>query len=357
MKANSAVLRSFLTACTALLFASPTLAQTAGGILKAYESLSKSERKSRLVEGAKKEGRLVFYGALGVDAAAPMLEKFRQSQPYLSIGHYRAGAVGIYNKVVNEAKGGKHEVDVIELSAGPVFELIKGGLIDSYRSSESETVRSEFRDPRYFWNAYQYLVVALAYNKSRVKENEVPKNYEDLLRPRWKGAKMSLDNDDGDIFGTILDSWGENRGVEYFRRLAKQEVIIRSGHTLQAQLLAAGEVDLHPWSHAQRPLLMADRGAPVAIAFLQPVVSKAQVLLLSRRSPHPHAAALFIDWALSEEGQTYIGIDIVRNPVRIGAKQKYTELGKPKTKVITPEFLGQNYERYTKLYHEIFGVK
>src|SRR5713226_2690078 len=83
--------------------------------------------------------------------------------------------------------------------------------------------------------------------------------------------------------------------------IAKQEVIIRSGHTLQAQLLAAGEVDLHPWSHAQRPLLMAARGAPVGIAFLQPVVSKAQGLLLSRRSPHPHAASLFIDWALSEE--------------------------------------------------------
>ena len=347
----------FLGVGAALLFVAPAFAQTAGETLKAYESLSKAERRSRLIEGAKKEGRLVFYGSLAVDASGPMLEKFRQSQPYLSIGHYRAGAVGIYNKVVNEAKGGKHEVDVIELSAGPVFELIKGGLIDSYRSSEWEAMRPEFRDPRHSWNAYQYLVVALAYNKSRVKENEVPKNYQDLLRPRWKGAKMSLDNDDGDVFGTLLDSWGESQGVEYFRRLAKQEVIIRSGHTLQAQLLAAGEVDLHPWSHAQRPLLMADRGAPVAIAFLQPVVSKAQVLLLSRRSPHPHAAALFIDWALSDEGQTYIGIDIVRNPVRIGAKQKYVELGKPKTKVITPEFLGQNYERYTKLYHEIFGLK
>ena len=79
--------------------------------------------------------------------------------------------------------------------------------------------------------------------------------------------------------------------------------------------------------------------------------------MLARRAAHPHAAALFIDWALSEEGQAFVGIDIVRSPVRIGQKQKYMELGRPKTKVITPEFLGQSYIRYTKLYHETFNIQ
>ena len=199
--------------------------------------------------------------------------------------------------------------------------------------------------------------MGLAYNKNLVKASEVPKTYQDLLLPRWRGRKMSLEKDAGDVFGGLLDSWGEKEGIEYFRRLAKQDVLIRSGYTLQAQLLAAGEVELVPWSHSQRPLLMADSGAPLAIGFLEPVISKAQVLLLARRAPHAHAAALFIDWALSEEGQAFVGIDIVRSPVRIGQKQKYIELGRPKTKVITPEFLGQNYERYTKLYHEIFNIQ
>ena len=205
-----------------------------------------------------------------------MLEKFRQAHPYLTIGHYRAGGSAVYNKLVTEARGGKYDVDVIEISAGPSAELIRNGYIDPYHYSETEAVRPEFRDGRNLWHAYQYLVVALAYNRQRVKENDVPKTYEDLLVPRWKGRKISLDNDDADIFGALLDSWGEKRGLDYFRRLAKREVILRTGHTLQAQLLAAGEVDLHPWSHAQRPLLMADCGAPVAISFLAPVVSKAQ---------------------------------------------------------------------------------
>jgi iron(III) transport system substrate-binding protein len=347
----------WIGAIAALSIAANAAAQSAGDILKSYESLPKSDKRARLIDGAKKEGRFVFYGTLGVDAAAPMLEKFRQAHPYLTIGHYRGNGSGLFNKVVTEARGSKFEADVIEISAGPSAELIRSGHVDPYRSSEIETVRSEFRDAKNLWHAYQYLVVALAYNKNRVKEREVPKNYQDLLLPRWKGGKMSLDTDDADIFAALLDSWGEKPGLEYFRRLAKQEPVLRNGHTLQAQPLAAGEVELHPWAHAQRPLLMADRGAPVAIEFLQPVVSKAQGLLLARRAPHPHAAALFIDWALSEEGQTFIGIDLVRSPVRAGTTQKYTVLGTPKTKAITPEFLARDFERYTKLYRDIFGVK
>ena len=351
-----AVLGILLAAADLCVFVSPIPAQTAGEVLKGYETLKNPERKSRLIEGARKEGNLVFYGTLGVDASRPLLEKFRQAHPYISIGHYRSGSTGIYNRVVNEARAGKHEVDIIENSAGPVSDLIRGGLVDPYRSSETDAIRSEFIDSRHLWSAYHCLVVGLAYNKNLVKATEVPKTYADLLLPRWKGRKMSLDRDAGDIFGGLLDSWGEKEGIEYFRRLAKQDILIRSGFTLQAQLLAAGEVELVPWSHAQRPLLMAESGAPLGVRFLQPVLSKAQVLLLARRSPHPHAAALFIDWALSEEGQTFIGIDLVRSPVRVGQKQKYMELGRPKTQVITPEFLGQNYERYTKLYHEIFAV-
>ena len=126
-------------------------------------------------------------------------------------------------------------------------------------------MRPEFIDPRHLWSAYHYLVVGLAYNKNLVKTSEVPKTYQDLLLARWKGRKMSLERDAGDVFGGVLDSWGEKKGIEYFRRLAKQDVLIRSGYTLQAQLLAAGEVELVPWSHSQRPLLMADSGAPLGI--------------------------------------------------------------------------------------------
>jgi hypothetical protein len=76
-----AVLGILLAAADLCVFVSPIPAQTAGEVLKGYETLKNPERKSRLIEGARKEGNLVFYGTLGVDASRPLLEKFRQAHP------------------------------------------------------------------------------------------------------------------------------------------------------------------------------------------------------------------------------------------------------------------------------------
>ncbi|MGE5306813.1 MAG: ABC transporter substrate-binding protein, partial [Alphaproteobacteria bacterium] len=251
-----------------IFFALPTTAfsQTAGESLKSIQSLSATERKARLVEGAKKEGTLVLYGSLAIDASRPLLDAFKKSYPFLKIGHYRSGELGVYTKASSEAKAGRYEVDVIEDSPGASYGLIHDGLIDSYHSTEERAIRREFIDPKGLWHPYSYLVIGLGYNKNFVKDSDAPRNYDDLLNPRWKG-KMSLDIEDYDIFGTILSIWGEEKGLAYFRQLAKQEILFRKGHTLQAQLLAAGETAVAPWLYSHRPLMLMERGAPVGLNF------------------------------------------------------------------------------------------
>lgn len=331
-------------------------AQTTREVLKSIEGRSPADRKARLVEGAKKEGGLVFYGTLGIDASRPFLEAFRKVHPYVEIGHYRSGELGVYNKTVNEAKAGRHEVDIIENSPGSAYSLIQNGLVDPYHSKEAPNIRKEFNDPKGLWHAYSYLVVGLGYNKGTVKDGEAPRTYEDLLNPRWKG-KMSLDTEDHDIFGTLLEAWGEEKGLALFRKLAKQEILFRKGHTLQAQLLAAGESAVAPWLYSHRPMMLIEQGAPLGLNFLEPVVSIPKLLLLARNAPHPHTAALFIDWALSEEGQHFVGMVIARSPVRKGQKQKFERLGEPTTVPIRPEVLGPNYGRFTELYRKVFGLQ
>src|SRR5262245_62576090 len=76
-----AVIGIVISALSLALTFSSIHAQTAGEILKAYESLKKPERKTRLIEGAKKEGRLVFYGTLGVDASRPCWKNFAKAIP------------------------------------------------------------------------------------------------------------------------------------------------------------------------------------------------------------------------------------------------------------------------------------
>ena len=341
-----------------ILFWMPRTAfsQTAREALKSIQNLSAAERKTRLVEGAKKEGTLVFYGSLAIDASRPLLDAFKKSYPFLKIGHYRSGELGVYTKVSSEAKAGRHEVDVVEDSPGASYGLIGEGLVDPYHSTEEPAIRREFIDPKGLWHPYSYLVIGLGYNKNVVKDSEAPRNYEDLVNPHWKG-KMSLDIEDYDIFGTLLSIWGEEKGLGYFRRLAKQEFLLRKGHTLQAQLLAAGESAVAPWLYSHRPLTLIERGAPLGLNFLEPVVSNPKALMLAKRAPHPNAAALFIDWVLSEEGQRFVGMEIARSPVRKGQKQRFEKLGEPTTTPIKPEAIGANLDRYTELFRSVFNVK
>ena len=331
-------------------------AQTSAEALKSLD-LKNPERRSKLLDGAKKEGKLVFYGTLGVDAARPFLDLFRKSHPYISIDHYRSNEGGIYNKVATEASAGKHSVDVIESAALTASNLIDRGFVDPYHSLESAAIRAEFVDPKRLWHGYSYLPVALGYNKNYVKESELPKSYEDLLLPAWKQGRLSLDKDDADIFRVFFDAWGEERSLRYFRRLAQQQLEFRTGHTLQAQLLAAGEIAAAPWLYSHRLMMLMENGAPVGLIFLDPVVSVPKMFMLARRSPHPHAAALFIDWALSSEAQNFVGMTIGRSPARRGQQQRYQKLGEPKTSPMTPELLGSKFDRYAKLYREIFGLK
>jgi ABC-type Fe3+ transport system substrate-binding protein len=102
--------------------------------------------------------------------------------------------------------------------------------------------------------------------------------------------------------------------------------------------------------------MLIERGAPLRLIFLEPVVSNPKVLMLAKR-PHPNAAALFIDWALSEEGQRFVGMEIARSPVRKGQKQRFEKLAEPTTTPIKPEVMGANFDRYIELFRTVFGVK
>jgi iron(III) transport system substrate-binding protein len=204
---------------------------------------------------------------------------------------------------------------------------------------------------------YSYLVVGLGYNRRLVKENDLPKSYDDLLLPIWRSDRLSLDTDDADIFRTFIESWGEARALAYFRRLAQQEIHFRNGHTLQAQLVAAGEIAAAPWLYAHRLMMLMEKNAPVGLVFLDPVISIPKVMMLAKRAPHPYASALFIDWTLSPEAQHFVGMVIARSPARRGQQQKYMKLGEPKTVPIRPELLGSTFEWYVKLYREIFRLR
>jgi iron(III) transport system substrate-binding protein len=68
----------------------------------------------------------------------------------------------------------------------------------------------------------------------------VPKSYDDLLQPRWKG-QLGWDTEEYYLFGALMKARGKEKGLDYWRRLAAQQINFRKGYTLISELVSAGE--------------------------------------------------------------------------------------------------------------------
>src|SRR5215475_5925800 len=235
--------------------------KTAAEVLKAYEGLTGNQREQKLIEGAKREGALTEYGITATDNYNRVLEEFNKKYPFITTRYQRGGAVDIYNKIVNEARANTYNADVISLNPGQAYTIYKDGLLDPYLSPGRQGIKKEFLDKDGYWTTLHHQVVVLGYNTNKVKKEEVPKSYEDILDPRWKG-RIVMDDEDMDLFGTIAEYWGKEKGIAYLKKLAQNEPSVRRGHSFEAQLLSIGETDMVPWLFGYRVLELIRKGAP-----------------------------------------------------------------------------------------------
>lgn len=181
-----------------------------------------------------------------------------------------------------------------------------------------------------YFDAYN----VIGYNTKLVARDQAPKSWEDLLDPKWKG-KIALDEENYSWYGAMTQKWGKEKTQRYMRGLAKQDIQLRSGQTLIAQLMAAGEFPV-AMVLAHRIEKMKEQGAPVEwVTTLDPVTVSLHPIGVAAKAPHPNAAKLFIDFILSKEGQQLL-LSIERTPARPGIDTKM-EARKLKLYPIPPE--------------------
>jgi iron(III) transport system substrate-binding protein len=322
-------------------------------VIKEIGALRDEARETRLIQGAKQEGRIVLYGTTGIDDMKIVFDSFKNKYPFLDVGHFRGGALAVHNRVVTEARAGKFEADVIEATALTAIRLKENNLLEPYVSPRRAGIAKAFMDNDGFWTGWFQQVVAMIYNTKLVRSDEVPKSYEELTDAKWRG-RISVDQEDDDIFATLMNHWGKEKGMSFFKRLAQNKPTVRKGHNLQTNLVAAGETHLAPWIFAFRPLTMKQKGAPIDIALLDPVLSDPKYVMVAKNSQHPYASMLFTDWLLSD-GQAIVVEKLGRTGTRAGLRERFPELVRPQYLVEGPERLGGNSKLYAELFCKTFG--
>jgi iron(III) transport system substrate-binding protein len=302
-----------------------------------------------ILEGAKKEGSVVFYTSVPQEQISRLSEAFQKKYPFVKVEGLRAGPSRLLNRVITEERSGRPLVDVISLDIFNAWVLKERGFLQAHKSEETEAFPEQFRDADGLMPCCMYVLTnVMAYNTRLVAKKDAPQTYADLLDRKWKG-KISLDNDDAKWFAPLVWIWGKEKTVSYFQALVKQEPAMVRGHTLQAELLAAGEFPVVVNLFGYQALELQARGAPVDIIQADPVIVRAGHLLLAKRAPHPNAGRLFIDYLLSIEGQQLLA-RLGRVVARPGVTLRHSRLLqgiKPYT--VRPEMLG-NFEELSKLY-------
>ena len=100
-----------------------------------------------------------------------------------------------------------------------IFELKQKKLIAPYNSPERGHFSEDLKDREGYWTGTYALPTGLGFNTQQVKNEDVPKNYKDLLDPKWKGGKISVDDENYELSGRSDASVGEKARRRIFRKL------------------------------------------------------------------------------------------------------------------------------------------
>jgi iron(III) transport system substrate-binding protein len=278
-----------------LLTTTPASSQTVAEVA-AYQG---HDRTQRLIAGAKKEKSVTVYGSTVAEDMRPVSDAFRKKYG-IDFQYWRASSEQLVQRAVAENRAGRCAADGFATVAAELETLHREQLLLKVDTPAAADLASLSFRPHGEWVATRLNIFSAAFNTNLVKRDEAPKTYEDLRDPRWKG-RLAVEAADFDWFGTIVMKMGEEKGVGLFRDIVQANgMSVRKGHTLLANLVAAGEVPLALTVYSYKPEQQKRTGAPVEPLYLSPVVALAYGPAVSRCAPHPHAALLFHDFMIGE---------------------------------------------------------
>jgi iron(III) transport system substrate-binding protein len=278
-------------------------AQTPEDLWKSLEKLPAAEREKKLIEGARKEGEMVWYTNSGIENATRYIQGFKKKYPFINANFWRSKTRQVTQRIVAEANAGKHLVDVIKPSTDLLPVLLERNLIGRYDTPLRAIYPAHAKSP--FYTNMNYAFRVFAFNPRKVNAKDVPRTWEELLNPKWKG-EILFDESSLEEVMALLAAWGKERTVNYLGKLSQQQLLIRVGRDTTTQMMMAGEAPLAVTTYGYNNESLRASNAPVDWVAQDLVPALIYPLTLARNAPHPHAAALFYDFLISEEGQRLI---------------------------------------------------
>ena len=332
----------------ALALSIPADALAQGADIAAVARLQGEARTWALVEGARREGEVMVYHSTQTEDLKPVFDAFTAKYG-VKVRGWRSSSENVVQRVISETRAGKREVDFIENNSPEMEALRREKMLLRMDSPHFPDLRPGTLPAHHEFATSTMDVFVQAYNTEKVKREELPKTYQDLADPRWKG-RLGIEAEDQAWFGTLLGIMGQDKGLKAFRDMAATNgVSVRKGHTLLANLVASGEVPMALTVYNYKPPQLKAKGGAIDWIVLQPAVAQLHAVAVLSKAPHPHAAALLYDFFLGE-GQAILAS---RNFVPSSSKVP-SPLGDTPIRPIDPAEAIDKQDTWLRMYQETF---
>jgi iron(III) transport system substrate-binding protein len=310
------------------------------------------DRLQKLVEGARKEGQLDIYTSAQIDDMNALTNVFKKKYG-VNVSIWRSSSEKVLQRTIAEAQANRFTVDVVETNGPEMESLHREKLLQLVKSPHHAELIAPALLPHGEWTGTRLNVFVQAYNTNVVSRQDLPKTWEDLLDPKWKG-KIGIEADDVDWFAGLCSELGEDRCTRVFRQImARNGISVRKGHTLLTQLVVSGEVPLALTVYNYKAEQLKRRGAPIDWFAIGTAIARPNGVAVTRRAPHPYAAVLFYDFELSEEGQRILAQrDFVPTNKNVD-----TPLSRIPMKFVDVRVVLDEHDKWEKLYQELFVGK
>jgi iron(III) transport system substrate-binding protein len=268
-------------------------------------AIAQPNDESAKIATAKKEGKVVWYVSMfDVDTAEQVGKAFETRYAGITVDVVRATAGVIYQRVLQEDQAGVAADDVFSSTEeGHYLHFKEQKLIRPYLPVDADKVVQRFQhiDPDNDYQVASVGLMLLLRNTQQVPLDAAPKQWKDLLDPKWKD-KIAFGHP---AFSGYIATWvlalNDLYGWDYFEKLAEQNPLIgRSGNDAITQL-NSGERLVAAGPDATT-LKSKDKGNPIDIIYpTEGSVFMTAPSAILAKAPHPHAAELFMDFFMTKE--------------------------------------------------------
>jgi iron(III) transport system substrate-binding protein len=267
-------------------------------------SSAQAQTEAELILGAKKEGKVSFWSGMRLDDARALTKGFEAKYPFIKTEIFRLSGEQLINRALTESAVGKTNFDVIIAFALQVLQ--DKGFLQPYASPEAKHYPTGFKDPNNHWVSLYNGYNVIGYNTKLVPPADVPKDWPDLLHPRWKG-KLAMEDEEYFWYVGMLQYWGEAKGKRYMESLARQDIRWQGEHGVLMDLLSAGEYPVGVIVYPDRIEQMKAKGQPVDwVPTCDPILVNMALIGIAAKTANPNAAKLLMNYSISKEGQTIL---------------------------------------------------